>query len=63
MEARATTLKGDHLEPRVFGQARWRKDWVTVSYELAQDCQARGASVRDVVNSTGNAELTHHKYK
>ncbi len=36
----ATTIKAD-LEPisgpRVFGHARWRKDWVKVSSELAQD--------------------------
>ncbi len=45
----ATTIKAD-LEPisipRVFGHARWRKDWVKVSCELAQDlecfCPKRG---------------------
>ncbi len=41
----ATTIKAD-LEPlsgpRVFGHARWRKDWVKVSSELAQDCQKPG---------------------
>ncbi len=35
--------------PRVFGNARWRKDWVKVSSELAQDRRAWSASVRDVV--------------
>ncbi len=37
----ATTIKAADLEPisgpRVFGHARWRKDWVKVSSELAQD--------------------------
>ncbi len=50
----ATTIKAD-LEPpsgpRVFGHARWRKDWVKVSSELTQDRLAWGASIRDVVNS------------
>ncbi len=36
----APTIKAD-LEPisgpRVFGHAQWRKDWVNVSSELAQD--------------------------
>ncbi len=36
----ATTIKAD-LEPisgpRVFGHARWRKDWVKVSCELAKE--------------------------
>ncbi len=57
----ATTIKAD-LEPfsgpRVFGHARWRKDWVKVSSELVQDHQAWGASVRDVVNSIGDASST-----
>ncbi len=48
MKTWATTTKAD-LEPisgpRVFGHARWRKDWVIVSNELALT-----ASVRDVVN-------------
>ncbi len=50
----ATTIKAD-LEPisrpRVFGHARWRKDWVKVSSELGQDRRAWSASVRDVVNA------------
>ncbi len=54
----ATTTKAD-LEPisgpRVFGHARWRKDWVKVSSELAQDRRTLGASARDVVNSIGDA--------
>ncbi len=54
----ATTIKAD-LEPisgpRVFGYARWRKDWVNVSSELAQDRRAWSASVRDVVNAVGDA--------
>ncbi len=39
----ATTTKADpepFSEPRVFGHARWRKDWVKVSCELAQGRQA-----------------------
>ncbi len=38
---------------------RWRKDWVKVFNELAQDRRAVSASVRDVVNSIGDASLTH----
>ncbi len=53
-----TTIKVD-LEPiagpRVFGQARWRQDWVKVSSELAQDRRAWSASVRDVVNAIRDA--------
>ncbi len=41
----ATTIKAD-LEPisgpRVFGHARWRKDWVKVFSEVAQDRPRRG---------------------
>ncbi len=47
------TLKAD-LEPlsgpRVLGHARWRKDLVKVSSELAQSRRAWSVSVRDVVN-------------
>ncbi len=54
----ATTIKAD-LEPtsglRVFDHARWRKEWVKVSSELAQDRRAWGASVRGVVNLIGDA--------
>ncbi len=57
----ATTIKAD-LEPisgpRVFGHARWRKDWVKVSSELAQDRRAWSSSVRDVVNAIGDAGST-----
>ncbi len=57
----ATTTKAD-LEPipgpRVFSHARWRKDWVKVSSELAQDRRAWNASVRDVVNAIGDAGST-----
>ncbi len=57
----ATTIKAD-LEPisgpPVFGHARWRKDWVKVSSELAQDRRAWSASVRDVVNAIGDAGST-----
>ncbi len=41
--------------PRVFGNAQWGKDWVKVSSELAQDRKALSASVRDAVNSIGDA--------
>ncbi len=54
----ATTIKAE-LEPisgpRVYGHARWRKDWRKVSSELAQDLRAWSASVRDVVNAVGDA--------
>ncbi len=54
----ATTIKDD-LEPlsgpRVFGRARWRKDWVKVSSEFAQDRRDWNASIRDVVNAIGDA--------
>ncbi len=45
-----TTLKAN-LEPRVFGYARRKKDWVKVSSELTQDHRAWSASIRDVVTS------------
>ncbi len=48
--------------PRIFGHARWRKDWVEVSSELAQDRQAWSAFVRDVVNSIGDADTSPRKY-
>ncbi len=57
----ATTTKADLdpiSAPRVFGHARWRKDWVKVSSELAQDRRAWSASVRDVVNAVGDAGST-----
>ncbi len=57
----ATTINSD-LEPlsgpRVFGHARWRKDWVRASSELAQDRRAWSTSVRDVVNSIGDSGST-----
>ncbi len=59
----ATTIKADSLEPfsgpQIFGfYARWRKDWVKVSSELTQGRRAWSASVRDVVNSIGDAGST-----
>ncbi len=51
----------EHLSgPQVFGNARWGKDWVKVSSELAQDRRAWRASVRDVVNSIRDADSTRH---
>ncbi len=54
-------MKAD-LEPHfglwVYGYARWRKDWVKVSSELAQDRRVWSASVRDVVNAIGDAGST-----
>ncbi len=53
----ATTIKADLRPlsgPEVFGHARWRKDWVKVSSELAQDRPAWSASVRDVVKAFGD---------
>ncbi len=59
----AATIEAD-LEPisgqRVFGHARWRKDWVKVSSELEQDRRAWSASVRDVANAFGDAGSTRH---
>ncbi len=43
---------------RLFGHARWRKDWMKVYSELAQDRRAWGSSVRDVVNTIGDAGST-----
>ncbi len=57
----ATTTKADlepNSGPRVFRHARWRKDWVKVSSEVAQDRRAWNASVRDVVNAIGDAGST-----
>ncbi len=57
----ATTIKAD-LEPisgrRIFGNARWRKDWRKVFSELAQDRRAWSASVRDVFNAIFDAGST-----
>ncbi len=57
----ANTIKTD-LEPlsgpQVFGHARWTKDWVKVSSELAQDRRAWSASVLGVVNEIGDAGST-----
>ncbi len=39
--------------PLVFNYARWRKDWVEISSELAH-----GASTRNVVNSIDDAGST-----
>ncbi len=44
--------------PRVFGHARWRKDWLKVFSELAQDRRPWSASVRDVVSSICDAGST-----
>ncbi len=61
LKARATTIKAD-LEPlsgpRVLGYARWRKDWVKVSSELAKDHRVWAASIRDVINPIGDAGST-----
>ncbi len=57
----ATTIRADLealLGPRVFGHARWIKDWVNVSSELAQDRGAWSASVRDGVNRIGDGGST-----
>ncbi len=55
------------LEPvtgsRVFGYAQWRQDWVKVSSEPEQDRRAWSASIRDVVNSIGDAGSTWIKTK
>ncbi len=57
----ATTIKAGLepiSDPRIFGHARWRRDWMKVSSELAQDRRAWSASVRDVVNAIGDAGST-----
>ncbi len=38
--------------PRVYGYARWRKDWVKVFSEFAQDCRALGASIKSTLKPT-----------
>ncbi len=53
----ATTIKAD-LQP-LSGHARWRKHWVKMSSELAQDRRAWSASFRDVVNAISDAGSTH----
>ncbi len=57
----ATSIMAD-LEPlsgpRVFDHAGWRMGWVKVSSELAQDRRAWNDSVRDEVNSIGDAGST-----
>ncbi len=58
LKTRATTVKAD-LEPlswlRISGHVRWRKDWVKLSSELAQDRRPWSSSFRDVVNLIGDA--------
>ncbi len=44
--------------PQVFGHARWRKDWMKVSSELAQERRAWCASDRDVVNAISDVGST-----
>ncbi len=44
--------------PRVFGHARWRKDWVEVFCEHAQDRRVWGASIGEVINAIGDAGST-----
>ncbi len=43
---------------RIYGHARWKKDWVKVSCELTQDWRAWSASIRDVIFSLGDAGST-----
>ncbi len=45
----------DHDRPGTPHYARWRKDWVEASSELAQDRRDWGVSTRNVVNSIGDA--------
>ncbi len=57
----ATTIKaGLQLlsEPQIFGFAQWRKGWMKVSGDLAQDRRAWGVAAHDVVNSIGDAGST-----
>ncbi len=62
LKAWSTMIKAG-LEPlsgrRVFGYARWRKDWAKISSELAQDLRVWSASVYDVVNSIGDAATSN----
>ncbi len=57
-----TTVRAD-LEPhsgrRVFGHARWRKDWVKISSELVRDRQPWNASVQEVMYSLCDDSSTH----
>ncbi len=57
----ATTIRAG-LEPlplpRVLDYTRWRKDWAKVSHMTVEP---KSASVRDVVNSIGDAGSTHHR--
>ncbi len=56
-----TTIKADMeppSRPRVFGNARWRKDWVKVSRELVPDRRAWSASMRDEACSVGGVGST-----
>ncbi len=55
------TIKADLEQltgPQVFVHARWRKNWLKVSSEVAQDRRTWSASVRDVVNAIGDAGST-----
>ncbi len=52
------TSMGPLSGPRVAGNARWRKGWVKVSTDLAQDIRVWSATVQDVVNSIGGAGST-----
>ncbi len=58
----ATTLKED-MKPlprlRVFGFARWRKDWAKISNELTQERRIWGVRFRHVDNLIGDAGSTH----
>ncbi len=61
LKLRAYTIKAGHKSffgPRIFGCARWRKDWVKVSSNLGQDRRAWSALARDVVNAIGDAGST-----
>ncbi len=44
--------------PRVLDLTEWRKDQVKIASEIFHDCRAWGASIRDLVNSTCDADST-----
>ncbi len=46
-----------------FEHARWKKDWLKASSELAHDRRAWNAFVRDVVNLIGDAEKIFWHYR
>ena len=60
MKTWATTLKADLARitgPTVVGLSRWKRDWLSICCDQAQDRRLWSACVRDAVNAW-NASLT-----